>query len=273
MSGLDTAPAPQPTAQPAPQAVRGLTATIYREVLLLTRNRVNLVLSISPSLIYLLIVSGSFSTMVPTVLFDGRTVGYRDYLLAVIMMSAILSAGLSVGTALFQEEMSRMALEIAAYPVRRRDYLLGKLATGMGLMIAQTAIMMALASAVLGGRWGLTAWLSLLVAGVVTGTAVASLYLLLATVVREFRSYMTIGNISVQILLFASPSFYPQQQMADFPRYLSYVNPITYGLQAMRLAAFDGLGAALPLLAVATAVAAVSTGVVVKCLARRADRL
>ncbi|WP_034090029.1 ABC transporter permease [Streptacidiphilus albus] len=255
------------------RTVGGLAATLYREMLLLTRNRVNLILSIAPSLIYLVIVSGSFSSLIPTVQFDGRTVTYPEYLVATVVMSAVLSSALNVGTALFQEDMSRMALEIGAYPVRRRDYLLGKVVAGMSLMVVQSAAMMLLASAVLRTDWGPTAWLSLLAAGVVTGAAVTSLYLLLATLVKEFRRYSIIGGLSLQILLFASPSFYPQQSMAAFPRYLSYANPITYCLDSMRRAAFQGLASAAPLLAAMAVVTAVSCFAVLKCLTRRADRL
>ncbi|GAA1957402.1 ABC transporter permease [Kitasatospora viridis] len=251
----------------------GFRATVYREAVLLTRDRVNLVLSIAPTVVYLLILSASMGRIMPSVAYDGHEVPYGEFIVPTVIMSAILSSSLTVGTALFQEEMSRMSLEIWSYPLRRTAYFSGKIIAGMSMVLVQAFVTMTLAALVFDVGWSGTRWLALLLAGASVGAAVNCAYLLVATLIREFRRFMILGNISLQILLFASPSFYPQNGMAPLARYLSYVNPVTYGLDCMRAATLSPPGTSLAWCALMLCVASGFASVVLRSLIKRADNL
>jgi len=253
--------------------IRGLSATLYRELLLLTRDRVNFALSVAPTIIYLLLLATSMSRMMPVVTTGGATMAYGTFITPTVVMSALLSSSMTVASALFQEEMSRMSLELWSHPLRRSSYFVGKLLAGLAVVLGQAVATLLLATAVLDLDWNVTQALAMLGASALTGTTLICAYLLFAVFVREFRRFMILGSVSLQVLLFGSPSFYPQEQMAPFARAVSIINPVTYGLTCMRDAAVLNWAGVLPVALGMVAFCTVAAGIVVRMLARRMDNL
>ncbi|MFI1016829.1 ABC transporter permease [Streptomyces sp. NPDC020965] len=265
---LTTAPA---TAPALPGG--GLTATMYREYCLLTRNRTNLLLSIVPSAVYLLLFATSLANLVGEVEYGGRTVPYSEFAVPAVLLSSMLAAATTAGTSLFQERMGRMDVELWSYPLGRASYVLGKLLASTLLILAQSLAALLVAITVFDFRWPASHWAAVLCVTAVASMAFNGLYLLLATLFSDFRRFSVTINIVAPVLLFSSPSFYPVDRMAPVLQWLSWANPVTYGIRGIREGALFGFGAVWPWLLVLVGIAAVTVPLLGRSLVVRAREL
>ncbi|MEU1629523.1 ABC transporter permease [Streptomyces sp. NPDC020096] len=254
--------------------LRGDTAaTVYREYVLLTHNRTNLLLAIAPTAVYLLLFATSLSRLVGSVRYAGRTVDYAEFAVPALLLSSMLAAATTAGTSLFQERIGRMDVELWSHPLRRGSYVIGKLAVSSLLVLLQSLAALVVALTLFDFRWPTGHWAAVLCGTVVASMAFNGLYLLLATVFTDFQRFTVTINVLAPVLLFASPSFYPPEQMATAVRWLSWADPVTYGIRCIRDAALLGLGAAWPWMLVLLAIAAATCVLIGRSLLARAREL
>ncbi|ANW16912.1 ABC transporter permease [Streptomyces clavuligerus] len=261
-----------PTTRPSPLR-GGLAATMYREYCLLTRNRTNLLLAVVPSAVYLLLFATSLANLVGEVHHEGRTVGYAEFTVPALLLSSMLAAATTAGTSLFQERMGRMDVELWSHPLGHGGYVLGKLLVSTLLILAQSLAALLVSLAVFDFRWPAAHWAAVLCATALASLAFNGLYLLLATRFSDFRRFSVTINVVAPVLLFSSPSFYPLDRMAPVLQWLSWANPVTYGIRAVRDGALLGFGGAWPWLLVLAGIAAVTGPLLGRSLVVRAREL
>ena len=250
-----------------------MKAVIYREYLLLTRNRTNLLLALIPTAVYLLLFATSLTHLVGTVAYHGTRISYAEFTIPAIMLSSMLAASTSTGTSLFQEEMGGMSVELWSYPLSRAAYIAGKIVATTTLVVAQSVAALVLGVLIFDVGWPASHWIALGTGTLVASLAFNGLYLLLASFIHDFQRFMVLINVLGSFLLFASPSFYPADQMPTVLRWVSVANPVTYGIACLRDGAIFGFGSmwidAVGLLAGAVAL----FGVIGVVLNRRAAEL
>lgn len=209
-------------------------AALYRELLLLTRNRTNLLLAVVPTGAYIALFATSLAHLLPGIQYRGQVVSYPDFVVPGLLFSSLLAASTTSGTALFQERMGGMMLELSSYPVRRGFFISAKLLAGSTLVLGQALAALIVSAVVLPVHWSVAQWGSLLIGVMVTAPAFNCLYLLLAASLRDFQRFMVLVNVLSPVLLFASPAFYPTDRMATAVRWMQVVNPVTYGVGVLR---------------------------------------
>ncbi|AUG81143.1 ABC transporter [Kitasatospora sp. MMS16-BH015] len=268
-------PAAVLAAAPAPRGRwrQDAIATLYREYFLLTRNRTNLLLAVTPSAVYLLLFATSLSHLIGQVHYRGRNFGYAEFTVPALLLSAMLSAATTAGTSLFQEKLGQMELELWSYPLRRSSYVFAKLAAGTALVLAQTLAALVVALLVFDFRWPAAHWAALLCGTLLASFACNGLYLLLATLFTDFQRFTVTINVLAPVLLFAAPSFYPADRMAPVLRALSWADPVTYLVGCLRDSALLGFGAAWPEMVVLAVLAVASSGLIARSLLAWAARL
>lgn len=258
------------TSPSMPLGMTGLTAVLHREYRLLTRNRTNLMLAMIPTAVYLLLFATSLTNLIGSVEYHGHRVSYSQFMIPSMMLFSMLAASTTSATALFQEKLGGMDVELWSYPLRRSSYVAGKLAATTALVLVQTVAALVVALAVFRVGWGVEQWAALLVGTVVASFALNGLYLLLATLLSDFQRFSVVINVLAPVLLFASPSFYPASTMPVVLRVLSWANPVTYATRALRDGALFGFGSAWPWLAVLSGLAIASMLLIGRALLVRA---
>jgi ABC-2 type transport system permease protein len=248
-----------------------LAAVLHREMRLLTRDRTNLLLAVVPTAAYIMLFATSLSHLLPDVSYRGRSIGYPEFVIPGLLFSSLLAASTTAGTAMFQERLGNMTLELSSYPARRGFFIAGKILAGGSLVLAQTLAALIVSALVLPVHWSIGQWAALLAGVMVTAPAFNCLYLLLAASVRDFQRFMVLVNVLTPILLFASPAFYPAGRMPAAVRWLQFVNPVTYGVGVLRDSALFGMHGAWRAL-VAFAMVAVAAGTLVSLAMRRQSR-
>ena len=258
---------------PAPRGAAELSAVLYREYALLTRNRVNLIFGLAPMLVYLLLVNTSLSNVVGTIAYKDIQVPFAVFLLPMVLAMSVVSASGTAGMALFQEEMSGVSTQLWSYPLRRSRFLLGKLLAGVSLVVAQSLFAIVVAVLVFRYPFSLSGWAGLLVTLVLASVAFNGVFLAAAVLIRDYRTFTVLTSISVLVLVFAAPSLSTTEQLPTVLRWISVVNPVTYAVNGMRDAALFGIGAAWPSLLVLLVLAVAANGVAARALLRRAHNL
>ncbi|MGI5145973.1 ABC transporter permease [Plantactinospora sp. CA-294935] len=251
----------------------GFTATLRREWLLLTRNRSNLLLAVVPTAGYIALFATSLADLIGTVTYRGEPVGYPDFVVPALMFAALLAAATTSGTALVQERAHGMALELWSYPLTRWQYVAGKLLAGSALVFVQTVAALAASAALFRGRWPADRWAALLCGALLAALAFNALCLLLATVVQDSQRFTVLVNVLAPLLLFASPSFYPIENLGTVQRILADVNPVSYGVTALREALLRGFPGAWPYFLLLGVVGVVAVAGVGRALVRQSRAL
>ncbi|MET8141160.1 ABC transporter permease [Sphaerisporangium sp. NPDC005288] len=259
---------PAPTAKAA-----DLFAVLYREYALLARNRVNLVLSLSPMLVYLLLVNTSLSNLVGVIDYKGVPLRFAIFLLPMVLAMSVVSAAGTSGMALFQEELSGVATQLWSYPMRRSRFLLGKLLAGVSLVLGQSLVALGVAVLIFDFPFRAEGWAGLLAALTLASIAINGLYLAAAITIRDFQTFMVGTNVSLLVLVFSAPSLYTVDSMPTVLQWVSVVNPLTYAINGMRDAAVFGFAAAWQNLLVLAVIAAVSYAVAGRALLARAGNI
>ena len=169
--------------------------------------------------------------------------------------------------------MGGMSVELWSYPLSRAAYIAGKIVATTTLVVAQSVAALVLGVLIFDVGWPASHWIALGTGTLVASLAFNGLYLLLASFIHDFQRFMVLINVLGSFLLFASPSFYPADQMPTVLRWVSVANPVTYGIACLRDGAIFGFGSmwidAVGLLAGAVAL----FGVIGVVLNRRAAEL
>lgn len=250
-----------------------LSAVFYREYALLARNRVNLILGLTPMLVYLLLVNTALSNVVGDITYQGTLVPFSVFLLPMVLAMSVVSASGTTGMALFQEELSGVSTQLWSYPLRRSRFLLGKLLAGVSLVLAQSLLAIVVAVIIFRYPFNVSQWAGLLAALVLASIAFNGLYLAAAVTITDYRSFMVLTSVSVPVLVFTAPSLSTTEHLPLVLRWISVVNPVTYAVNGMRDSAIFGFGTAWPSLLVLLGVALVANGIAARALLRRTENL
>ena len=253
--------------------VSDLSAVLYREYALLARNRVNLILGITPMLVYLLLVNTSLSNVVGSIDYRGVRLPFFVYLLPFVIAMSVVGGSGTTGMALFQEEMSGVSTQLWSYPLRKSRFLLGKILAAVTLVLAQTLLGLIVAVGIFNYPFDVVHWIGLLVALILTSVTFNGLYLAAAISIRNYRTFMVLTSISVPVLVFSAPSLSTTQQMPKVLQWIAVINPVTYAVDGMRDVSIFGFGAAWPSLVVLSGFAIVGNMIASRGLLRRATNL
>ncbi|MFI1995411.1 ABC transporter permease [Actinoplanes sp. NPDC020271] len=259
-----TTTAPQPARRAA-----DLSAVFYREYALLARNRVNLILGLTPTLVYLLLVNTSLGNVVGEITYRGVTLPFAVFLLPMVLAMSVVSASGTTGMALFQEEMSGVSTQIWSWPLRRSRFLLGKVLAGVSLVLVQSLLALVVAVFLIDYGFSPSHWLGLLFALLLAALAFNGLYLAAAILIRDYRTFMVLTSISVPVLVFSAPSLSTTAQLPLVLQWISVINPVTYAVNAMRDTVVLGLGQAWLSLTVLAVLAVLANGLAGRALLRR----
>lgn len=187
--------------------------------------------AVQPAL-WLLIFGATFTRIraIPT-----GDVPYLDFLAPGIMAQSALFIAIFYGIQLVWERDAGILAKLLVTPTPRAALVAGK-AFAAGLRAVIQALVILVLAAVMGV--GLTANPLRLLAAIVVvvlGAAFFScLSMTIAGLVRNRERLMGIGQAIMMPLFFASNALYPVAIMPEWLRALSYVNPLSYQVDALR---------------------------------------
>jgi ABC-2 type transport system permease protein len=215
---------------------------VAREFKKFIRERSRLFSAIARPLLWLFIVGAGLSRLVPR----DTGVPYTQFIFpGIIGMTILFSSIFSSISIIWDKEFGFMK-EILVAPVSRLSIVVGKALSGTIVSTMQAAIILALFPLV-GFKFGVIQILAMLVICASVSFCISSFGILLATFYDSYESFSVIMNFIVMPMFFLSGAMYPVKLLPDVLKLVAKLNPLTYGIDAMKHVIFpDATGSMGP---------------------------
>lgn len=174
----------------------------------------------------------------------GGEVHYVTYLTPAIMIQSALAAAAVSGIGLVDDMETGMFDKTLISPVGRGAMFVGKVLSELVRIIVQTVIILALGFGLLWLKTGasvgsyvdtgLAGLLGIVAVTVIFGGVFMAYSNIVALVTRDREATIMIANLLTFPLLFVSSAFVPLEVLPNWIQTVAVVNPITYGVDAIR---------------------------------------
>jgi ABC-2 type transport system permease protein len=205
-----------------------LSGIVGREFKRVLRSPARLASTFARPFIWLVIIGSGFSALIP-----GGQFGYHQYLLPGIMGMVILFSSLlgALGS-IHDREFGSMRMFLVA-PVPRGLIVLGK-AISATLLGVCFAIILSPLVWLFHVHVTVGSYLALVGAALLTGFALSSLGMLIASRMSRLENFAVVMNFVIFPMFFLSDALYPADKLPDVLQPFVRANPLTYGVDLMR---------------------------------------
>lgn len=214
-----------------------------REVLRFVRSRARLVSLLAGPLLFLLVFGVGLEPLVDRRGPEGFD--YQEFILPGVIGMSVLFASVTSAVSIVYDREFGFLREMLVAPVSRTAIVLGKTLGGASVALLQGCIVMAV-GVVTSVRASVVDIVELVAVMVVLATVFTAFGIVVATRMRRMESFQVVMSLVVNPLFFLSGAIYPVEGLTGYMAVLTKVNPVTYGIDAMRQtltsAGVDGAG-------------------------------
>ena len=185
--------------------------------------------------LFFLIFFGFGFRRVPTEFILGG-IDYIQFLVPGIIGMTMLFSSMFTGISVLWDKEFGFLKEIMVAPVSRVSIVLGRIFGGVTTAIIQSSLILVI-STLMGFR--ILSVLSLLLAFVfmiLVSVTFLGLGLIFASKMKDMQGFSIVMNFVIFPLFFLSGALYPLENFPSWLRYISYLDPLTYGVDGMRRA-------------------------------------
>ena len=215
--------------------MRGIMAVLYREYLVQTTSMTWIFFELALPLLYLLMFGVAFNRALGQgIVLGHQTIGYNAFFLAGVLAMTCFGNAINQSYGFFVDRDNGIFYEFMTYPMRRSEYLLGKVLFQCGMAVLQSIITLGFSSILLGVivPWKFSLVILLVM---VLGTAGWFFFLsIFAFSIRRNDIYNTAINALYFVLMFLSSVFYPLDSVPAWLRSISNFNPLTWQADILR---------------------------------------
>lgn len=161
-------------------------------------------------------------------------VDYISFLVPGILGMSLLFSSTFGGLSVLWDREFGFLKEIMVAPVTRVSIVLGRISGGITTAIIQSVLILAI-SFLMGFK--ISSVLSLLLAlvfMVLISVTFLGLGLVLASRMKDMQGFSIVVNFVIFPLFFLSGALYPLQNFPFWLKYLSHIDPLTYGIDGLR---------------------------------------
>jgi ABC-2 type transport system permease protein len=220
---------------------RGTWVVAYRELLRFVNERSRIVSSLAFPLLFLVIFGAGFGNTIGAL---APGVDFIQFMYPGIVAMTVLTSSLFAGVSVVWDREFGFLREILVAPIGRTGIVLGKAAGATMSALLQVAIMLVLAP-ILGVSLTLPMLAALIPFVIVLSLGLAGLGLLIATFMTSQQGFQLFIQLLIFPLIFLAGVFFPVNNVPVWLEVISKVNPLTYGVDAIRqlfLGSSAGLG-------------------------------
>ena len=202
---------------------------VAREFKKFIREKSRLFSAIARPLLWLFIVGAGISRLVPR----DTGVPYTQFIFpGIIGMTILFSSIFSSISIIWDKEFGFMK-EILVAPVSRFSIVIGKALSGTIVSTLQAVIILALFP-VLGFKLSLLQIIAVIFICASVSFCISTFGIVLATFYESYESFSVIMNFIIMPMFFLSGAMYPVRLLPDILRIVAKLNPLTYGIDAMK---------------------------------------
>ncbi len=215
---------------------------VAREFKKFIREKSRLISAIARPLLWLFIVGAGISRLVPR----ETGVPYTQFIFpGIIGMTILFSSILSSISIIWEKEFGFMK-EILVAPVSRLSIVVGKALSGTIVSTLQSVIIVALFP-FLGFQLSIMQIAAVILICALVSFCISAFGIVLASFYDSYESFSVIMNFIIMPMFFLSGAMYPVKLLPDILKVLSKINPLTYGIDALKHVIFPrGIGSMGP---------------------------
>jgi ABC-2 type transport system permease protein len=215
-------------------SLRTMRVIWRRELLRFFRNRLRLVISLVQPVLFLFVLGGGLSRLLPS----NGDVDYRTFIFpGAIALTVLFTALFSAMSIVWDREFGFLR-EMLVAPVRRGAIVAGKCAGGATVATLQGAVMLLFAG-VVHVPYSPLLLLTLLCEIVLAAVALTAAGMMLAGHVTKIESFQAVVQFVVLPMFFLSGALFPVRDLPGWLFTLTRLDPLTYAVDPMRRAVFD----------------------------------
>lgn len=219
---------------------RGIWVVAYRELLRFVQERSRLFSSFAMPLIFLVIFGAGFGELIGSMT---PGVNYIQFMYPGILAMNVLMSSIMSGISIVWDREFGFLKEILVSPLGRGGIILGKATGGAAVAVLQAVIMLILAP-ILGVSLSFVMVLKLVLVIVIVSMSLSGMGLLVASRMQSQQGFQVIVQLIIMPLVFLAGVFYPVNNVPVWMEVISKVNPLTYGVDAIRQIFLGSGGAA-----------------------------
>lgn len=204
-----------------------------REMTRFFRAKSRVIGSLAMPLFFLVILGSGFNA---SIRFSDipQDIDYIDYLAPGIIGMALLFDSISSGLTVLMDKQFGFLKEIMVAPVNRLSIVIGKNAGGVTTALIQGFVIL-LISFVIGVEiTGFAGFLSAIVFMILIAVSFVCLGLIFASKMEDMHGFQLITRLFAFPVFLLSGAFFPSDNLPVWLQYLTYMNPLTYGVDGLR---------------------------------------
>jgi len=209
---------------------RTIWVIAYRELLRFVQDRPRLFSSFSMPIIFLIIFGAGFGRLIGQMM---PGVDYIQFMYPGILAMTVLMTSIMSGVSIVWDREFGFLKEVLVSPLNRSGVLAGKAVGAATIAIIQGAIMLVLAP-IVNVPINLGTVLALLPLLLILSLALSGLGLLIGARMRSQQGFQIVMQLVIFPMMFLSGIFFPVSGVATWLEVLSKLNPVTYGIDAIR---------------------------------------
>jgi len=202
---------------------------VARELKKFVRERSRLFSTIARPLLWLFIVGAGISSLVR----PDTGVPYIQFIFPGILGMTILFSSMFSSISIIWDKEFGFMKEILVAPVSRLSIVIGKALSGTVVSSIQAAIILALFPFV-GFRLDVFQIVGVLLVCIFLSFSISAFGIVLATFYESYESFSVIMNFIIMPMFFLSGAMYPVKLLPEILQIVSKVNPLTYGIDAVK---------------------------------------
>jgi len=210
-----------------------LTALYFmwrRELIRFYRSKSRVVGSLAMPFFFMAILGSSMNGLTSLPSGDGN---YLEFLMPGILSMVLLFGSVFTGVIVIMDRQFGFLKETLVAPVSRTCIVLGKSLGGATTAVLQGLMMMGLAI-IMGATIDISALpLVILFMGLIS-MAFVGLGVAIGSVLEDMHGFQLIMNFLVMPMFFLSGALFPLGNAPEIVRMISYIDPLTYAVEAMR---------------------------------------
>jgi len=220
---------------------RGTWVVAYRELLRFVNERSRVIGSLAFPLAFLVIFGAGFGQVIGSL---APGVNYIQFMYPGILAMTVLTSSLFAGVSVVWDREFGFLREILVAPLGRTGIVLGK-ATGATMTALLQVVIMLIIAPVVGVPLTPAIVLGLVPIVAILAMGLSGLGLLIASFMTSQQGFQLVIQLLIFPLIFLAGVFFPVNQVPVWMEFISKLNPLTYGVDAIRqimLGTTEGLG-------------------------------
>lgn len=211
--------------------LRAVKVLWFRELKVQSRDKASLLSSIARPITWFLIFGSGFGAA----RFAGLNVDYRQFLFPGVIAMSILFTSMRSGVSVIWDREFGFMKEILVSPASRYSIMAGKVLGVATIAVAEGAIIM-LIGPFFGEKLTVLAFAMSLAIMFLMSLSLVSLGLIISMIMKSFEGFQTLMTFIIMPMFFLSGAIFPLDRIPAWMIPLTQINPLTYGVDALRIA-------------------------------------